>query len=157
MVSDDDRSGFTYKDKGLDAILKALKGPLPMARVGILGGGNSRSGKQSSNATIGAKHEFGEDGMPIRSFLRVPIIDNMQRYLEKSGAFTKDVLKQIVSEKSLTQWVKKLGIVGESIVADGFASGGFGKWKPSNMRFKQNKQTLVETQQLRNSITSEVK
>ena len=50
-----------------------------------------------------------------------------------------------------------MGAVGESIVQDAFSTGGFGKWKPSRMENKQTKQTLVETQQLRNSITSDVK
>lgn len=157
MASDEDRNGFTYKDLGLEAILKAIKGPVPVARVGILGNKNSRSGKANSNATIGAKHEFGEDGMPIRSFLRIPIIENFQKALDRAGALEKGTLKQIVDERSLLVFIKKLGILAEGIVAEGFATGGFGKWKPSNMRYKQNKQTLVETTQLRNSITSEVK
>lgn len=149
-----------FDSKKLDAFIKALKGDLPIARIGILGDKSQRTGKTLAtitNAQIGRKHEFGEDGMPVRSFLRVPLIDHMQEYLEKSGAFTPDVLLKVINEKSVFQWVAKIGIVGESIVADGFDSGGFGKWQPSNMKFKKNHQTLVETQQLRNSITSSVK
>ena len=55
----------------------------------------------------------------------------MQKYLDESGFFNKDTLKLTLSEKSLTLWVKKFGVIGEKIVADAFASGGFGKWKPS--------------------------
>lgn len=142
--------------KNLDKFLKALKGKLPVARVGILGDKNSRDGKISSNAEIGLQHEFGSSKLPMRSFLRVPISDNLKRYLENSEAFSKEVLKKVIQESSLAEWVAKIGIIAETIVADAFDSGGFGKWKPSNMTNKQNHQTLVETQQLRNSITSDV-
>lgn len=146
-----------FNTKGLDKLLKAFK-DIPKARVGILGGKNPRQ-NGGSNASVGAKHEFGDpaSGLPIRSFLRVPITEHLQEYLDKSKAFDQDALKKVISESSLREWVAKIGIVAETIVLDGFQTGGFGKWKPSNMLHKKNQQTLVETQQLRNSITSEVK
>lgn len=146
--------------KALDQLIKSLKGRLPVARVGVLGGKTARTSKESgvsTNAEIGAKHEFGNEGMPVRSFLRVPISDFMQKYLDKAGATNPEALKRLLQTGKLTEWVKKIGIVAEAIVADGFDSGGFGKWPPSDMRRKKNHQTLVETQQLRNSITSDVK
>jgi hypothetical protein len=151
-VSDD----VTLNTRGLDKLLKALKGKQPVARVGVLGDKNARK-ESDSNATIGAKHEFGDDKMPIRSFLRMPITDMMQKYLDKSKAFDKDALKRVIASGSILEWLKKVAITAEAIVADAFDSGGFGKWKPSNMQFKKNHQTLVETQQLRNSVTSDVK
>ena len=145
-------------DKKLKDLIKALKGKVPKARVGILGGAkNSRKDDTQTNAEIGAKHEFGDDQVPQRSFLRVPLSDNLQKYLEKNGAFNKDVFEKVLKEKSIYEWVKKLAITAEQIIAEGFASGGYGKWKPSNMEHKKVHQTLVETQQLRNSITSDVK
>lgn len=144
--------------KKLDKLIKSLKGDLPVARVGILGDKNARVGKNANtNAQIGAKHEFGSDGMPIRSFLRVPISTKMQEYLDKSGAFDPAALKKVLNEGTIYTWVQRIGIIGESIVADAFDTGGFGAWPPSNMALKKNHQTLVETQQLRNSITSDVK
>lgn len=158
MISDDGKPAFEYSDKGLSAILKALAEVAPKARVGILGNKNQRNnGQANSNATIGLKHEFGKDDLPIRSFLRVPIIENLKIYLERAGAFDKEAAKEVVKQKSFAPWVAKLGIIAESIVADAFSTGGFGKWKPSNMAFKKNHQTLIESQQLRNSITSEVR
>jgi hypothetical protein len=142
--------------KGLDKLIKALSDETSRARVGILSGKNQRR-DQSSNATIGLKHEFGDDKVPMRSFLRAPITDEMQNYLEKSQVFTTENLKEVIDEKSLLTWIKKIGIIGETIVLDAFQSGGFGKWIASNMKNKKNHQTLVETQQLRNSITSEAK
>lgn len=144
----------------LDKLMALLStGKVPTARVGILGAKNHRSkgeSKSPTNAEIGAKHEFGLDGMPMRSFLRMPLTEFLGKYLEKAGAFTEAVLKDVMATASLTPWIKKIGIVGEQVVADAFQTGGFGKWKPSDMSRKRNHQTLVETQQLRNSITSEV-
>lgn len=153
-MSDD----IVFNTRELDKLIKAFTGKLPVAHVGIIGTKDQRSkGKASSNATIGAKHEFGDEGLPVRSFLRVPLTQQFEKYLEKSGAFNKDVLRKVIKDGSILEWMKKIAIVGETIVSDAFATGGFGAWKPSNMLFKQNQQTLVETQQLRNSITSEVK
>lgn len=156
MPSDSDT--IEWNDKGLTNLLKALSGEAPVGRVGILGTKAGRNTQNAeTNASIGAKHEFGQEGMPIRSFLRAPITDNLQKGLEDAGAFDEAALKQVAAEKTLLPFVKKICLVAEGIVADAFATGGFGKWKPSDMRFKKNHQTLVETQQLRNSITSEVK
>lgn len=143
--------------KGLDQIIKALKGKLPHVEVGVLGKNTKRSGSEVSNAKIAAFHEYGTKSLPIRSFLRIPIAENLQKYLEKSGAFDKETLRKVISQGSVVEWLKKVGMVAETIVADAFATGGFGKWKPSDMRRKKVHQTLVETQQLRNSISSRVK
>lgn len=157
-MSDD--AAYTLNTKGLDKLLKAFKGKLPVARVGILGAKNARSqGKARSNATVGAAHEFGTESVPQRSFLRIPIADHLNQYLEKAGAFKPEVLKEVVSEGTLVPWLKKIGIVAEAVVLDGFNTGGFGRWWPLSQKTvqrKKNNQILVETQQLRNSITSDV-
>ncbi len=146
------------KTEGLDKLLRALKQNLPTARVGILGSDDVRSTKGNpSNATIGAAHEFGTSKLPMRSFLRVPITEHLQSKMESSGALDKQVLKQVIAEGSVVPWMKKIAVLAEGIVAEAFATGGYGKWMPSNMDNKKNHQTLVETQQLRDSITSEVK
>lgn len=144
-----------YNTDGLDKLLKALKKP-PSIKVGILGSKDSRSGKENSNATVGAAHEFGTTKLPQRSFLRVPLTDNLSSYLEKAGLLDKKVIDDAIKTGSITKLLKQIAIVAETIVLDAFDSTGFGKWKPSNMTKKKNAQTLVETQQLRNSITSEV-
>ncbi len=154
------------KTPGLDKIMKALGGKPPVGRVGILGDktvrGENGEGEQlsksgPSNAEIGAAHEYGTSKLPQRSFLRVPISENLASRLKSSGLTNKDTLKEVVKTGSVVAWLKLVMIEAEGIVIEAFDSGGFGKWKPSNMTKKKNHQTLVETQQLRNSITSEVK
>lgn len=145
---------------GLDQLLKALKAREPTARIGILGSGQ-RAGKGSppSNATIGAWHEFGTSKMPMRSFLRVPLTDHLNDRLASAGAFDPETLKAVIASGSLIPWIKKVMIVAKVIVLEGFDTGGFGKWPDlaqSTWSKKKVQQILVETQQLRNSITTEV-
>lgn len=148
----------TFDTRKLDKLLKAFGAKLPNAKVGVLGESDSRArGEANSNATVGAAHEFGTSKLPQRSFLRVPITEHMQEKIDSSGAFDKQALNQVISEATLLIWMQKIAILAETIVSEGFDTGGFGKWRPSNMALKKNHQTLVETQQLRNSITSEVK
>ena len=140
--------------KGLDQLIKAMDSKATV-RIGVLRGGSRTDG--STNAAILLKHEFGEEGLPIRSPIRVPLMDNLQQYLEEAGAFDEASFEKVVDSGTFHNWLEKIGLVAEKVIQDAFDTGGFGKWPPSNMKLKKNHQTLVETQQLRNSITSEVK
>ena len=145
---------------GIDKLLRALKAPPPMGRIGVLGTKDARKESEGpSNAEIGAKHEFGQEGMPVRSFLRVPLTDHLEKYLTARGAFDKATIKQVIKEGTVVPWVKKMMIVAEEIVKEGFATGGFGKWPAWRNKSYTSKtgMLLVDTTQLRDSITSEVK
>jgi hypothetical protein len=148
----------SLKLDGLDKLLKALGDNQPVLRVGLLGDGTTRSDgdgeTQLSNADIGAIHEFGSAG---RSFLRMPLIDQLTKRMESEGAVSKKELATTIATGSIATWLNKIGALAKGIILDAFDSGGFGKWKPSDMRYKKNHQTLVETQQLRDSITWDVK
>lgn len=153
----------TMNLKGCDQLLKAFKGKLPVVSVGILGSKNSRTGKNNSNATIGAYHEqpagmeFGSTKMPQRSFLRVPLTDNLDKKIESSGALNKDVLAEVIRTGALKPWLQKIGVLAEEVIQGAFDSGGYGKWAPWSKGYTNNTgQILVDTQQLRDSITSEV-
>lgn len=141
--------------RGLDNIVKALKKKVAI-RVGILSDTAARDGKLN-NATIGAFHEFGTSRIPQRSFLRIPLLENLDKYLK--SMLPKDFLKSVTQEKSFVTLMKEIGVIGERVVQDAFASGGFGKWPPwQNSSYQNNAgQLLVDTGQLRDSITSDVK
>lgn len=150
--------------KGLDDLLKAMKKQGVTAQVGIIGpdatamhyddDGNSSG---MTNAEIGAVHEYGLGGFPVRSFLRVPLSKNLPKALTRAGLFKKDVLKESLAAGSFVPIAEKMGIVGVAVVMEAFANGGAdGEWPPSDMTRKKVKQTLVETTQLRDSITSKV-
>jgi hypothetical protein len=148
---------FEFNDKGLKDLIKSLGDSLPYAKVGILGGKTNRKAQGESNATIGRRHEFGTDKLPIRSFLRVPISDKMQKYINSYKGFNEENLKQVIKDKNLSLWIQQLGALAVQIVGEAFNTSGFGKWRPSIMTRKKVRQTLVETTQLRDSIDFEVK
>ncbi len=158
-MSDD--AAYTLDTRGLDKLVKALKKEAPKGRVGILGDSAVRqtvNGQPAlTNAQIGSFHEFGTGTAPRRSFLREPMISHFQKALDQSGAWSTEALKEVLATASFVPWVRKACIVAEGVVIGAFDSGGYGKWTPSQMGGKKVHQTLVETQQLRNSITSEVK
>lgn len=149
-------SEMSVKLEGLEKLLKALKAKPPIAKVGVLSNDAGRSGG-GNNAVIGAAHEFGTSTLPVRSWLRVPINDYLNAQLKASGAFDKETLKQVINSGSLIPWTKKLALVAESIVLEGFDTNGYGKWPQSDYTKKTNAQTLVETGQLRNAVSTEVK
>lgn len=164
-MSDNDND-TTMDVRGLSAIIKALKVRRPpIARVGILGAnasaphpnpGGKYGDKTPTNAQVGAWHEFGTTKLPVRSFLRLPLNALLQKQLEQSGAFDEEALKCVMAQASLEPWVAKMAVVAEGIVIEAFHTDGFGFWVKSNMSRKKTKQTLVESGQLKNSITSEV-
>ena len=142
-------------NKKLKKLIGAFKGEMPSVRIGVLGGGKRSDG--SSNAQIGAAHEYGTTTMPARSFLRQPITDEMDKQLYSSGSFDKEQLKQVVREGKITAWVLRIQMIAEKIVKEGFASNGYGKWaKWSPGYSNRTGSILVDSGQLRDSITSEV-
>ena len=102
---------------------------------------------------VGQKHEFGI-GVPRRSFLRMPFIVE-QKTIEKAISIS---WKKIVEGKNQT--IKEfgiLGIVGQNISKDAFATGGFGKWeklKESTEKAKGSTEILIDTGKLVQSITN---
>lgn len=144
--------------KGLNDLISVLKKQNKKVRVGILGRSNSRSGLGGSNAGVGAVHEFGLGDHLQRSFLRVPVAENLNSYLEKSKAFTPEVCVEVLKEKTLVPWLEKVAIVAKRVVLDAFQSEGFGKWAPwKNPKYENNTgQILQNTTQLRKSIEWDV-
>ncbi len=140
----------------LNKLAKLLKQSLGRVRVGVLGENAARSDGELNNAQIGSWHEFGTSQLPVRSFLRVPLQTRFRKAMDASGAFDKASLREVLRQGSFVPWLKKAGIVAEGVVLEAFDTGGFSKWPVSDMANKTNHQTLVETGQLRNSITSEV-
>lgn len=150
----------TLNMDGLKKFLKAFQGKLPVIRVGILGTTARHDDGSTTNAEVGAAHEFGTSRVPMRSFLRVPLSEHLAKNLEQAGAFSEQAVAKIIDQGSLSNYAQKIGIEAVGIVMDAFDTSGFGKWqslKASTMDRKKVKQILVETQQLRNSVTFDVK
>lgn len=154
---------YTIQLDGLEKLAKAFK-TLPEGRIGILQDsphGQKGTGKKTPTVgEVGAAHEFGAParGLPMRSFLRIPLTENLNKYVKKDGLINKADLEEVVKKGSAIPWLKKVMVSAENVVQDAFDSKGFGKWKPwKNPNYENNTgQILVDTQQLRDSITSEV-
>ena len=158
------------KNYSLKKLINALeRGKSARVHVGILGDSKPRKGKGLSNAEIGARHEFGV-GVPQRSFLRMPLETRLRGEIEKSGTgrFNSYTMRLVLQAGSSKILLERLGKCAEFVIADAFGTEGFGTWAPwseTTRRIKAEKvaagkintlQILVESQQLRNSILSEV-
>lgn len=158
-------SGTRLKVDGLDKLIKMLGTKnRPFVRVGILGVNATavhvpEDGTPTgiTTAEIGAIHEFGGPKTVIRSWLRMPLSTRLNGALEASGMLKGATFREVMKTGDIEPWLVNMGIVAESVIGEAFDTGGFGEWKPSQMDRKKNEQTLVETQQLRNAVTSEVK
>lgn len=141
----------------LEALQKQLKTRFSI-KVGILGADGSKNRKEGiNNAELGAIHEFGSisRNIPRRSFLFEPINQKLPDVIKGLG---KDYFNDLAAE-DLEKFFKNLGLECEGIVDDAFATRGFGKWAPNTpatVRAKGSDAPLIDTGQLRRSITSKV-
>ncbi len=150
--------------------------------IGVLGGSDARSGDESKgyvpgNAEIGAIHEFGVTGgaspfkqpgisktpiknkninIPERSWLRMPLITRLPEAIAAQG---RAAWRKAILERGVVFALKNLGVVAEGLIQDAFASGGFGTWaklKPYTIRKKGSAAILIDSAELRQSVTSRV-
>lgn len=150
--------------KGLEKLLKLVKKKPPTFKIGVLGAGarHPKAGQHgtTTNAVVGAVHEFGAParGIPQRSFLRIPLIEGLQKEIESAGLFDKKSGDEVVKQGTLLPWLQKLAICAEAVVDDAFENQGPG-WAPWASPTYSNEGNLILTDsgQLRQSITTEVK
>lgn len=143
----------------LEALRQQVKllGPMRV-KVGVLSRTDARKEGTINNATLGAIHEFGsiEAGIPARSWLRMPLIQHLPEAIKVLGA---DHWRELVEKQGLVGALKELGFLGEMVVDDAFATGGFGQWarlKRATIRRKKSAAILIDHGELRQAVTSEV-
>lgn len=144
-------------------------------KVGVLGG-NSPSGE--SYASIAMLHEYGSDsprtfnykgrkikinGVPTRSFLRMPIrthIKKLKGDTVKQGGTVEKALILDFTHGYTGVALKLLGANAEGIIQEAFDTQGFGKWERNiskqYIELKGSDTPLIDTGKLRASITSQV-
>lgn len=140
---------------GLEEIQKQVK--CYKARVGILGSDiNRQDANGITNSEIGVVHEFGNDKVPVRSFLRMPIMTHKKEILKEMGG-TK--IRTAFAQKDYMRMFKLLGEKGRDIVLQAFETGGFGQWPDIAQSTKDAKGSsgiLLDTLQLKNAISADV-
>ena len=127
-------------------------------KVGVLGNEASRGEEGINNAELGAVQEFGSasKNIPPRSFLRAPLEGDKKQIIK---ALQSKAVKKAIEEGNAEAALELVGIAAEGVVDEAFATSGGGTWaanKPSTVRKKGSSRPLVDTGELRRSITSEV-
>lgn len=117
---------------------------------------NEDGEQESTVVEVGAKHEYGSENTPLRSFLRMPFFVKSKE-LEK----TLETQFRLVAEEGKPA-SDALGIVGlkaQQISQDAFTNGGYGNWtplSPTTIEEKGSSQILIDTGALGQSITWKV-
>lgn len=122
-----------FDTTNLDKLMKSLKDDYVL-RVGVIGAkGKGSHDKASglSNADIGTFHEFGTEKMPRRSFLEDSLKFKLKDFnTEKFRAIRKALFKWFFDKKAPQNFLNVLGAKCLEYIEEGFATNGFGLWKP---------------------------
>lgn len=141
----------TRKGPGVGELIKRLRNP-GTVEVGIIDAGTHQDSEETV-ASIGFQHEFGAAGIPERSFLRGTLHGSRKDIL----TLNKKLLKNIVNMSMKVPHA--LGILG-NFVADKVSQKIVSIRQPPNspatILAKGSSNPLVDTGQLKNSITWEV-
>lgn len=180
-----------YDTKALDDLIKCFQDDYTL-RVGILGSKATKSHDSESglsNAELGTIHEFGSADNkhpPRRSFLEDSLKFKLRLDTEAFKELRKTLFKQFFVKKAPMQFMQDLGAKCLFYIEEGFATNGFGMWKPlasgseraiakkhkqttlkqaskmsiasyrKSLRFWSARNILTETGKLRRSITFKV-
>lgn len=146
----------------------------PVIQVGIFSGKSNRNGagkkrktgghskgsseSDETNAEIGASHELGvrSHNLPSRSWLKMPLMLKSKQIMAEGSTGSEEL---ILAGKMMMVW-KRIGIAAENMVQKAFDTGGFGTWamlKAGTVAAKGSSSILIDTAQLRRSISSRVR
>lgn len=146
-----------FDNSGFKIIKDALSDKYKV-RVGIIGSKAAQTHTDgATNVEIGSIHEFGSvsRGIPPRSFLRMPLELKIWDWVKAN----KDRYYEMLKINKLRKWYVALGFAAEDIVDQAFTTRGFGNWlplKPKTIERKGSDMPLIDTGQLRRSISSKV-
>lgn len=130
-----------FNDDGLQNLISALKKDY-FVRIGIIGSKATKvhANSKITNAQLGAHHEFGgtskhgKEQPPRRSFLEDSLKFKLKFNDSKLEDLRKSFFKNFFVKKAPQQFMQDLGEKAFRIVQLGFATNGFGMWKPLAMK-----------------------
>lgn len=138
-------------------ILKTGSVPYPSEIAAAQAVSKTVPNDDETNASIGLRHEKGSVGgkLPRRSFLKDPLL---MRGEEQIAAHALDAVLEdhLLGGATRDDVVDRLAVAAEAAIDGAFDSGGYGTWPQlaaSTIASKGNDRILIESEQLRGSIT----
>ena len=128
----------------------------PKVYIGVPASKNGMHEGGINMATLLALHVLGAPsrGIPQRDPLRPPLIANAQRYSDLLALGLKNALSDGTDPKLVYE---KIGIVATNDVYDYFVTGNFKALSEKTIKAKGSSKPLIDTEELRGSITYEVR
>ena len=128
----------------------------PKVCIGVPASKNGMHEGGINMATLLAIHVLGAPsrGIPQRDPLRPPLIANAQRYTDLLAMGLKNALSDGTDPKLVYE---KIGIVATNDVKDYFITGNFKALSEKTIKAKGSSKPLIDTGELRNSISYEVR
>ena len=128
----------------------------PKVYIGVPASKNGMHEGGINMATLLALHVLGAPsrGIPQRDPLRPPLIANAQRYTDLLALGLKNALANGTDPKLVYE---KIGIVAANDVKDYFITGNFKALSEKTIKAKGSSKPLIDTGELRNSISYEVR
>ena len=128
----------------------------PKVYIGVPASKNGMHEGGINMATLLAIHVLGAPsrGIPQRDPLRPPLIANAQRYSDLLALGLKNALANDTDPKLVYE---KIGIVATNDVKDYFITGNFKALSEKTIKAKGSSKPLLDTGELRNSISYEVR
>lgn len=119
------KSTYSMDITKMKSLLEGLKKKASI-QVGVFESETARKDGALTNASLAMIHEMGspEHNLPARSMLKIPISDHISQVMEPM----KGHAEAFLAHSTLVNLYKTIGIAAEKVVAQAFASGGFGKW-----------------------------
>lgn len=149
------RTNFT----GLRTLQRQLKELNTMeAHVGLFADNAGRVAKENRiahNPSLGYVHEFTPVKGGVRSWLRMPLLTRLGPVIKSKGAGWFNTLHKQGAKRTLGL----LGAVGEDVIQEAFATGGWGQWPTlsrETIRRKGSSAILIESAQMRKAVASRV-
>ena len=147
----------TEHNGGLKGFLERFKEiGKPKVYIGVPASKNGMHEGGINMATLLALHVLGAPsrGIPQRDPLRPPLIANAQRYSDLLALGLKNALSDGTDPKLVYE---KIGIVATNDVYDYFVTGNFKPLNQKTIDRKGSSKPLIDTEELRGSITYEVR
>jgi hypothetical protein len=141
-----------FDGKFLDRIKRALTGK----RERVVNVGFPSSAKEpdgTSTALIAAVHEYGNEHVPERAFMRTSLQKNRGRYSALNGQNLKKVLN---GGMSVDAALGQLGLMASSDIKEQIKNGSYAPLKAATIKRKGSSKPLIDTGQMRQSVTYEL-